>query len=506
MQRLLLPILATACLLGAPRAQVHYHKDGRPWSQKARSGPDAEVDGWFYNLGITGIRVELVADAPRHLLVRHVFDGSPAHRKVRVGDYITGAGGTPFQQDHQNGYGTDVFGARGPIGEFAAHLEQAQTTEGRGRLRVNLLRDGKQLEATLRIGQRHGAFSDTFPYDCPKSDRLRGELLDWLVEQQQANGSFGNPVHNTFAPLALLASDSPRHKKAAERCARFHAATTESRDHSSLINWRYMAAAIVLAEFHLATGEMWPIAELQEVYDFLDSSQYVDMAQINPKAKETHPGSFPKGPQDAYGGWGHNPGFEGYGPICMLTGQGALAFALLQRCGIEVDRERHDAAYEFCARGTGPNGYVWYEDSVGRRDGWADPGRTGAAGLANWLSPYGDTRYSDRAMAHARVIGEHPESFPDTHGSPVMGMGYAAACASFDSESFRRLMDANRWWFALACCGDSTFYYQPNRDNAGYGADARMSASSVVAFILSIPRRNLQVTGRGHAPATQSGR
>ncbi|MGA0868586.1 MAG: DUF6288 domain-containing protein [Planctomycetota bacterium] len=489
-------VLSIALLAAPCAAQVHYFKDGRPWSNRARSGPDASVPGWFYNLGISGIRVELTEDAPRHLLVRHVFDGSPAHKRVQVGDWITGAGGAPFAEEHQNGYGTQVFGARGPISAFAAALEHAQTKEGRGKLELSLLRDGEAVSTTLDVGRTYGAFTETFPADCPKSDRMRRELLDWLVEEQQANGSFGNPVHNTFAPLALLTSTTPAHRKAVERCARFHASTTHAKDDSSLINWRYMAAAIVLSEYHLATGERWVLDELQEVYDFLMSTQYVDMAQIDPRSKESHPGSYPKSAADAYGGWGHNPGFEGYGPICMLTGQGALAFALMARCGIEVDRERHDAAFEFCARGTGPNGYVWYEDEVGNPDGWADHGRTGAAGLANWVSTYEDERYRSRAAKHAAVIGAHPESFPDTHGSPVMGMGYAAACAAFDPDSFRRLMDANRWWFALAPCGDRTCYYQPNRDNAGYGDDARMSASAVVAFILSIPKKNLVTTGR----------
>ena len=170
----------------------------------------------------------------------------------------------------------------------------------------------------------------------------------------------------------------------------------------------------------------------QEVYDFLRSSQYTDMAQINPKAKQSHPHAYPKNAMDSHGGWGHNPGFEGYGPICMLTGQGALAFAMLNRCGIEVDRRLHDYAYEFLARGTGQNGYVWYEDQNAGNRKWADMGRTGAAGLANFLSPYQDAHYRKRAIGHATVIGEHPESFPDTHGSPTMGMGYAAAAASFD--------------------------------------------------------------------------
>jgi hypothetical protein len=223
----------------------------------------------------------------------------------------------------------------------------------------------------------------------------------------------------------------------------------------------------------------------------------MQMSQINPQAKKSHPDSFPKGPNDSHGGWGHNPGFEGYGPIQMVTAQGALAYSLLARCGLPVDRKRHDAAYEFIKRGTGKNGYVWYGDQAGGGPGnWADMGRTGAAAVANYLSPYSDGDYRGRALAHAKVIGLHPQSFPDTHGSPPMGMAYTALGAHVDADSFRKLMDANRWWFTMAQCTDGSFYYQPNRDNAGYGDDARMSASSVVAFIFAIPKRNLAITGK----------
>jgi hypothetical protein len=47
---------ATACQASAALAQVHYHDNNSPWGQRA----DAEVPGWFYNLGITGLRAQLV--------------------------------------------------------------------------------------------------------------------------------------------------------------------------------------------------------------------------------------------------------------------------------------------------------------------------------------------------------------------------------------------------------------------------------------------------------------
>lgn len=494
-------VLLIAGLATGASAQVDYHSDGEPWKQRAEEGPDAVVPGWYYNLGVTGLRIELVESAPTHLIVRYVFDPSPAHGRVVAGDAIVGVAGQPFRTPHRNGYGMDVFGPQGPVLDFAKALEACQGAEADGKLALQILRDGKPLEVELDIPKRYGTFSATYPADCPKSALIRGELLAKLVAQQKPDGSFGDPVVDTFAPLALLASGTPQHRACVERNARYHARTTKAVDDDALVNWRYMSAAIVMSEYYLATHEAWVLPELVEVRDFLYSTQYMSLAQLNPKVKETHPDSYPKDAHQQHGGWGHNAGFEGYGPIAILTAEGALAFSLMRHCGVEIDRERHEAAYAFLERGTGAEGYVWYADEVADAKGWADMGRTGAAGIANFLSPWPGAQYRTRAHRHAAVIGAHPESFPDTHGSPILGMGYAALAANVDAASFRRLMDANRWWFTLAQCGDGSFYYQPNRDNAGYGSDSRLQASAVTAFVLSIPLHDLAVTGRDLTPA-----
>lgn len=73
-------------------------------------------------------------------------------------------------------------------------------------------------------------------------------------------------------------------------------------------------------------------------------------------------------------------------------------------------------------------------------------------------------------------VGMRPTTFPDTHGSPLLGMA----------------------WTALgALCRDGTFYYQPNRDNnpQDYAANPRLSASAITALILSAKHKQLQMTG-----------
>jgi hypothetical protein len=75
-------------------------------------------------------------------------------------------------------------------------------------------------------------------------------------------------------------------------------------------------------------------------------------------------------------------------------------------------------------------------------------------------------------------------------------MGYGALGTYPDREAFKKLMAANRWWFVLAECPDGSFHYQPNRDNNGYGDDARLLATATTALILTLPLEGLVMTGK----------
>jgi hypothetical protein len=489
----IIPLLALVLACPPLAAQVDY--DGTyPWSQTTSVAPDSAVPGWFYNLGITGLRVQLDPNAPRTLVVKHVFANTPAAAAgIQVNDVITGVEGHSFTEDHQDGYGQAVFGAQGPIGEFGIALDDAQGVDGL--LGVTLTRGANTLNVTLDVGQVYGSYSPTFPLNCPKSDLILSELLAYLRQTQNGNGAWGGEgghENHIFAGLALLSDGSPASMTAAGNLAAYYNNQTNGPiPADGLNNWKYLAASIYLAEYYHKTSEPWVLTKLNTLYSYLLASQYTDVSQIVPGAFGSDPTIF------GFGGWGHNPGFEGYGPICMTTGQGALALALMDRVGVNVDRTRLDAAFEFLVEGTGANSYVWYADSQGGGPtDWADPGRTGAAAIANWMSPYTDAAYATRAIGHARFMGDHPQSFPDTHGSPTIGMAYAAMGTQFDPASFRKLLDDNRWWFSLAHTPEGNFYYQPNRDNAGYGAAPRFVASSVTALILSLPKRNLLISER----------
>ena len=104
-------LILSALLAAAPStsiAQVHYEGDS-PWSQRADSGPDAEVPGWYYNLGLTGIRAELVKDEAKALLVKYVIPKTPARKGIEIDDLIIGVDGKKFRKPHLNGDGGILY-------------------------------------------------------------------------------------------------------------------------------------------------------------------------------------------------------------------------------------------------------------------------------------------------------------------------------------------------------------------------------------------------------------
>lgn len=475
--------LALVLAWAAPARGIAESGDS-PWNVTTKVGPDAQVGGWFVNLGLTGIRARLTAADARAFQVAYVFPDTAAAGKVAVGDRIVGAGGKAFTAAHKHGYGMDKFGAEGPLLELADALERCQAAPGaaRGRLVLTVVRKDatREEQVALALPTTWGAFGPTYPFNCPKSDRILREAYAYLVENQRPDGTWnGRPHINALAALALLASGKPEHRPAVKRAAEAFAKMTDDKvAYEGLQAWKYTLGGIVLAEYYLATREPWVLPELEEINRWLT-------AGLSPNS-----------------GWGHNAwnsggDTNGYGAINVITMQGKLAWSLMARCGIDIDKRRYAVTHDFVARGTNAVGYVWYKDGGAKNPGYADMGRTGAAALAHAMSPFGDPAYAQYARRAAKCIGEHPKTFADTHGSPILGMAWTALGAAIDPPSLRALLDDNRWWFALAHCPDGTFVYQPNRDNnpQDYGAAPRLSATAAVALVFSLRDGHLAIMG-----------
>jgi hypothetical protein len=462
--------------------------DRPPWDKLVtKIGPDAEVPGWYINLGITGARAMITKEEPTTLLVMFVFKDAPAFGKLKNGDKIIGANGHPFVTPHKFGYGVGKFGYEGPMMDLGGALEESQGQRD-GKLVLDIVRAGQRQQVELRLTTRYGSFAATYPYDCNKTGIILKEACAYLIKEQRADGTWnGRPHINAFAALALLGSGDktalPAVKKAVTAMAR---ATDDTIQYGGLPCWNYGLYGIALSEYYLITREAWVLPELEEINRWLVAAQHPQTAA----PERVHiAGGFGHGPHSPAGG-------NGYGSFNAVTAQAMMAWALMQRCGIAVERQRFEAAHDFIAKGTNQLGYVWYADAVGGA-GYADMGRTGASALAHFLDPASSDAYKAFGKHNAECIGNHPDTFIDTHGCPLLGMVWSALGAATDPASLRKLMDHNRWALSLSQCPDGTFYYQPNRDNnpQDYAAAPRLAATAATALILTIQKQQLQITG-----------
>ncbi len=465
-----------------------YGLDRVPWDARTKVGPDAAVPGWYINLGLTGARAKLTPDDPKALQVMYVFEGTPAFGKLQKGDRIVGANGHPFVTPHKFGYGMGKFGYEGPMMDLGNALEESQGKLG-GRLVLDVVRGGEDRKVEMRLTTKYGAYSPTYPFHCKKSDVIFKEICGYLRKEQHRDGFWSDRPHiNAYAALTLLSSGDPADLPAVKRCVMKMGRSLDGVIRpGGLPVWEYSLYGITLGEYYLATREEWVVPEMEKINRWLVKAQ--------------HPATGPPGEERHIpGGFGHAPHFvggqNGYGSFNIVTAQAMIAWDLFARCGLSIDTDRFAAAHTFIAKGTNKIGYVWYADAVGGA-GYADMGRTGASAVAHYLYPLPNEGYKAFALHNARCIGEHPLTFPDTHGCPLLGMAWTAPGAAIDPQSFRQLMDYNRWSFSLAQCPDGTFYYQPNRDNntQDYVAAPRLSATAATGLVLAIKEHRLQITG-----------
>ena len=279
------------------------------------------------------------------------------------------------------------------------------------------------------------------------------EICGYLRKEQHRDGFWSDRPHiNAYAALTLLSSGDPADLPAVKRCVMKMGRSLDGVIRpGGLPVWEYSLYGITLGEYYLATREEWVVPEMEKINRWLVKAQ--------------HPATGPPGEERHIpGGFGHAPHFvggqNGYGSFNIVTAQAMIAWDLFARCGLSIDTDRFAAAHTFIAKGTNKIGYVWYADAVGGA-GYADMGRTGAWAMAHYLYPLPNEGYKAFALHNARCIGEHPLTFPDTHGCPLLGMAWTALGAADESASFRQLMDYNRWSFSLRNVRTARFTTSP---------------------------------------------
>ncbi len=246
--------------------------------------PEGATHDW--NLGATGARGwmfshRLATSEARQVRITEVAEGSPADGVLAVGDVILGVAGKPFSYD--------------PRTELGKALTTAESETGGGKLSLTRWRDGNTEEVVVNVPVL-GSYSDTAPYDCPKSRRIIEQGCEALA-RRMAEPSYPksrgiNPITRSLNALALLASGDEKYLPLVKREAEWAAGYSTG----SFQTWWYGYVIMLLSEYKMATGDDTYMAGLQRL------------------ALESADG------QSMVGSWGH--GFAG--PDGRLGGYGML--------------------------------------------------------------------------------------------------------------------------------------------------------------------------------------
>ena len=275
-----------------------------------------------YNLGATGLRGWIytkptnffesvqgrTTTASRQILVTHVGAKSPADGVIQVDDVILGAGGKLFTDDARK--------------SLAVAIQEAEKDANRGILKLTRWRAGKTDEVPLQL-RVLGTYSDTAPYNCPKSKRIFDDACQ-VLEKEPLDEDWSGPISG----LALLATGNPDYLPQVRAFARKIGTPRlklELKDGMVIWDWGYRN--LFLCEYYLLTGDEEVRHAIHEYTVTLAKGQSMYGTFGHGIANRTPDGQL-------------HGSIPPYGPVNAAGLIGNLAIAMGKKCGVadpEVD-------------------------------------------------------------------------------------------------------------------------------------------------------------------------
>jgi len=436
----LLPLTLFLCAVAA--AQDSYYAGPGLFSTRPSESKSLQTIDRF---GPVGISVEL--HQPAFVMkVGKVEPGSPSDGVLAPGQVI----------ESINGQALADIDPRIQLGRI---LAEAEATDGRLVFAIA----GEAAPAVVEVPVL-GAYSPTWPLDCPKSERIVRGVAEYLKRPGATEGLGG------IGMLFLLSTGEDDDLEFVRAWA--HEAPAHS------YPWYLGYGGIPLTECYLRTGDPEILANIQ---------RWVDNA-----AKSQH--------NDAWAGRGS--ALTGYGLGHLnASGTHVLTFLLLAKeCGADVPHDTLHGAlrhfFRYAGRGNNPYG----DDRP--YSSFVDNGKCGKLAFA-MAAAAALTQDEGSVYARARDVCAMQSFYTTTfmlHGHTGGGIGEiwrSAAMGLLAGEKpaqYRDFMDSRRWHYDLSRRFDGSFGIL-----GGGGYDKELWG---IAYPLSytIPRRTLRITG---APPTE---
>lgn len=448
-----------------------------------------------YNLGATGLRGWIytkaannldaaqgrTTTASRQILVTHVGADSPADGVVKVNDVILGVEGKPFTDDARK--------------SIALAIQEAETETKSGVLKLLVSRGGQAQELALKLAVL-GTYSDTAPWDCPKSKRIFEKACE-VLDKEELTGGWTGAVQG----LALLSTGNKAYlPKLKELALKLSKPEVDPNKKPVGPNW----------------GDTWDLG-----YRQIFLCEYFMVTrdpEILPTIKNNAL-SMARG-QGAYGTFGHgyasltkagkyNGSVPPYGPVNSAGLPANLSLVLSKKCGVsypELDQA--------IVRAAGFFGYYTDKGSIpyGEHAPWPYHENNGKnSTTALMFAAMGNKPKETEFFARMAVAGYASREYAHT------GQGFSYLWSALGAnvggpEAAAAFFRKSSWHFDLVRRSDGSFTYDgaeqygagKTDDDTYYGKSSYNGLSPSATYVLTyaMPLRKLVITGRD---ANQSG-
>lgn len=353
--KILPALLGLWALAHAPASAVN-EKGDWPWNLKLNGWHDRAIAedlgaGWFLNVGPTGLRARITHEHPEFLTIKYVFKKSPANGLIKIDDIVVGANGKRLTVAHTFGRGSRGRSTwEGPMVDMSKLIEDSQGKDGKLELIV-WPAGNKSAEKTVTLQiPAIGRFSPTWPFNCPRSDKLMTDLCDFLADEYKRAGKFESQVQtHSAAVLALMAGGDKKHASLVrDIMSDYGKKRYDPNSEVGFPAWSYGYDGILMGEYYMLTKDRSLLPAIESLNNCLALGQTPDSGGFSHKP-------FPAIQQRIAAG-----GPKGYGDMAMPGGLTMLAMSLFKEAGLpypEAARERIHQAY-LCSMS--PSGAIDY--------------------------------------------------------------------------------------------------------------------------------------------------
>ena len=405
-----------------------------------------------YQVGITDLYVIPDRETPE-VTVSKLESGSPAAGKFQVDDEILAVNGAKLAlPDSRVQLGNAITAAEASDGKLKYTVKRGQST----------------IEVAITIPVL-GAYSKTWPVNCPKTRKIVDAAAAYTVKRFQS-GEVSLPSRDgALSVLFLLSTGKPEHVDAARNVVQAYVKSgAEPGSHT----WNNGFLSIALGEYYLRTGDALALKPLKVIVD--DSYERMTC-----------------------GGWGHweypNPGYTRSGLVNAAGGPLFVGMVLARECGLPMSEASFKTNLKYFYRFAGFGGVPYGDQRPG--GGAATNGKSGMAGVG--FSLLGEPCYRMAAQQYGVEQADSAFGFEGGHTGNMTNVLWRGLCAVHVPDDmqdhYRKHMDQLRWYYELCRHPRGGFQLLPTK--AGEARYAAPEWSMCIGLAYTAAWHTLRITG-----------